>query len=86
MATEQVSVTLQAETVAGVRSRVGRRGVSAYLDRSAQRQLARDEHRERVLSYIAELEMQDPSTPEQIEQGDRLADRILAEIPDRPHA
>lgn len=85
MATEQISATLQTETVSGVRARVGRRGVSAYLDSAAQSQLARDANREEVLAYIAELEQSNPSTSEQIERGDRIADRILAESQAKPH-
>lgn len=38
-----VSVTLTAGTLQAIRERVGKRGVSAYLERAAQRQIERDQ-------------------------------------------
>lgn len=40
--TRGISVTLAAGTLQAIRDRVGRRGVSAYLERAAQRQIERD--------------------------------------------
>ncbi|MFG2672986.1 hypothetical protein [Streptomyces sp. NPDC048445] len=37
-----ISVTLTAGTLHAIRERVGKRGVSAYLERAAQRQIERD--------------------------------------------
>ncbi|WP_377270686.1 hypothetical protein [Peterkaempfera sp. SMS 1(5)a] len=37
-----ISVTLSAGTLQAIRERVGKRGVSAYLERAAQRQIERD--------------------------------------------
>ncbi|MGC5394528.1 hypothetical protein ACPXCP_02120 [Streptomyces sp. DT20] len=37
-----ISVTLTAGTLHAIRERVGKRGISAYLERAAQRQIERD--------------------------------------------
>ncbi|MEU6488215.1 hypothetical protein [Streptomyces sp. NPDC046887] len=37
-----ISVSLTAGTLQAIRERVGKRGVSAYLERAAQRQIERD--------------------------------------------
>lgn len=37
-----ISVTLTAGTLQAIRERVGKRGVSAYLEKAAQRQIERD--------------------------------------------
>ncbi|WP_055492338.1 hypothetical protein [Streptomyces sp. TP-A0356] len=37
-----ISVSLSAGTLQAIRKRVGKRGVSAYLERAAQRQIERD--------------------------------------------
>lgn len=37
-----ISVTLTAGTLHAIRERVGKRGVSAYLEKAAQRQIERD--------------------------------------------
>lgn len=46
-----VSVTLTAGTLKAIRERVGKRGVSAYLERAAQRQIERDRLDELIASF-----------------------------------
>lgn len=46
-----ISVSLTAGTVQAIRERVGRRGVSAYLERAAQRQIERDNLDELIADF-----------------------------------
>ncbi|MFI2509426.1 hypothetical protein [Streptomyces sp. NPDC018972] len=46
-----VSVTLTAGTLQAIRERVGKRGVSAYLERAAQRQIERDQLDELIAAF-----------------------------------
>ncbi|MFD4634017.1 hypothetical protein ACFVYR_20070 [Streptomyces sp. NPDC058284] len=46
-----VSVSLTAGTVQAIRERVGKRGVSAYLERAAQRQIERDNLDELIADF-----------------------------------
>lgn len=46
-----ISVTLAAGTVQAIRERVGKRGVSAYLERAAQRQIERDNLDELIADF-----------------------------------
>ncbi|NEC66291.1 hypothetical protein [Streptomyces sp. SID9727] len=58
-----ISVSLTAGTLQAIRERVGRRGVSAYLERAAQRQIERDNLDE----LIAEFDMvHGPADPEAV--------------------
>jgi hypothetical protein len=78
MATKPISATLQELTLARIDERVGPRGVSAYLEAAAQEKLDRDDSHDAFLAYLEELEAADPSTPEQIEAGRKIAADILA--------
>ncbi|UUU21552.1 hypothetical protein [Streptomyces sp. DSM 40750] len=49
--TSGVSVTLTAGTLQAIRERVGKRGVSAYLERAAQRQIERDNLDELIADF-----------------------------------
>ncbi|WP_320777034.1 hypothetical protein [Streptomyces sp. CRN 30] len=49
--TSGISVTLTAGTLQAIRERVGRRGVSAYLEKAAQRQIERDNLDELIESF-----------------------------------
>ncbi|WP_372410161.1 hypothetical protein [Streptomyces luteireticuli] len=49
--TSGVSITLTEGTLQAIRERVGRRGVSAYLERAAQRQIERDNLDELIASF-----------------------------------
>ncbi|MFC9287018.1 hypothetical protein [Streptomyces sp. NPDC057052] len=58
-----ISVTLSAGTLHAIRERVGKRGVSAYLERAAQRQIERDNLDE----LIADFEkVHGPADPEAV--------------------
>jgi hypothetical protein len=46
-----ISVTLSTGTLQAIRERVGRRGVSAYLERAAQRQIERDDLDELIADF-----------------------------------
>ncbi|MFF2084634.1 hypothetical protein ACFVVM_12710 [Nocardia sp. NPDC058176] len=46
-----ISVTLTAGTLQAIRARVGKRGVSAYLERAAQRQIERDNLDELIADF-----------------------------------
>ncbi|AVH56023.1 MULTISPECIES: hypothetical protein [Streptomyces] len=46
-----ISVSLTAGTLQAIRERVGRRGVSAYLERAAQRQIERDNLDELIADF-----------------------------------
>ncbi|MFF7815969.1 hypothetical protein ACFZCF_29180 [Streptomyces sp. NPDC007945] len=45
------SVTLTAGTLQAIRERVGKRGVSAYLEKAAQRQIERDDLDELIADF-----------------------------------
>ena len=63
--TTVVSVSFHAGTIGAVRSRAGRRGVSAYIEAAVQRQIERDNLNE----IIAAAETQHgPVTAEEIEE------------------
>jgi hypothetical protein len=46
-----ISVTLTAGTLQAIREKVGKRGVSAYLERAAQRQIERDNLDELIADF-----------------------------------
>ncbi|WP_188188699.1 hypothetical protein [Nonomuraea sp. SYSU D8015] len=46
-----ISVTLTAGTLQAIRERVGKRGISAYLERAAQRQIERDNLDELIADF-----------------------------------
>ncbi|PJE99421.1 hypothetical protein CUT44_05060 [Streptomyces carminius] len=58
-----ISVTLTAGTLQAIRERVGRRGVSAYLERAAQRQIERDNLDELIADFE---EIHGPADPEAV--------------------
>ncbi|MEU3147550.1 MULTISPECIES: hypothetical protein [unclassified Streptomyces] len=58
-----VSVTLTAKTLRAIRERVGRRGVSAYPERAAQRQIERDQLDEPIAAFE---EVHGPADPEAV--------------------
>ncbi|MEV7386501.1 hypothetical protein [Streptomyces sp. NPDC091215] len=61
--TSGISVTLTAGTLRAIRERVGKRGVSAYLEKAAHRQIERDDLDE----LIADLDRtHGPADPEAV--------------------
>ena len=63
-ATTTVSVSMHSGTISAVRGRVGRRGVSAYIEAAVQRQIERDNLDELIAAAEAE---HGPITAEEIE-------------------
>ena len=59
-----ISVSLTAGTLHAIRERVGKRGVSAYLERAAQRQIERDNLDELIAGFE---EVHGPADPEAVE-------------------
>ncbi|MFF5501342.1 hypothetical protein [Streptomyces roseolus] len=49
--TSGITVTLTAGTLQAIRERVGKRGVSAYLEKAAQRQIERDDLDELIADF-----------------------------------
>ncbi|RZD89721.1 hypothetical protein [Streptomyces albidoflavus] len=49
--TSGISVSLTAGTLQAIRKRVGKRGLSAYLERAAQRQIERDNLDELIADF-----------------------------------
>ena len=62
MATEKVSVSLDAQMVAAARHRVGGRGLSGYLNDALRRQLQRD----RIQDLLAEFDEEMGPIPEDV--------------------
>jgi len=62
--TTAVSVSFHIGTISAVRSRVGKRGVSAYIEAAVQRQIERDNLDEIIAAAEAE---HGPVTPEEID-------------------
>jgi Arc/MetJ family transcription regulator len=70
MATQKISVTLDASAIARARDLVGPRGLSAYVDAALRDKLERDRGRLALLAYLDELEGVDP-TPEPVRRRAR---------------
>ncbi len=68
MATEKISLTLEESLLAQARERVGRRGLSGYVNRALDHQLQHD----RLTSLLADLEDEfgpvDPDVMEEVRQ------------------
>ena len=58
-----ISVSLSAGTLQAIRERVGKRGVSAYLERAAQRQIERDNLDELIADFD---KIHGPADPEAV--------------------
>jgi hypothetical protein len=61
--TSGTSVTLTAGTLQAIRKRVGKRGVSAYLEKAAQRQIERDNLDELIADFDT---VHGPANPEAV--------------------
>ncbi|MFD5893109.1 hypothetical protein [Streptomyces sp. NPDC060366] len=61
--TKSVSVSVHEGTIEAVRSRVGKRGISGYVEAAIQRQIERDDLAELIASNE---EIHGPLTPEDI--------------------
>jgi hypothetical protein len=69
MATEKVSLTLEAELVAEARDVVGTRGLSGYVNRALRRQLQHD----RLTGFLTELERENGPIERQVMEEVRRA-------------
>jgi hypothetical protein len=78
VATQKISVTLEATAIARARKAAGPRGLSAYVDAALEDKLERDERRRSFLAFLDELEAADPTS----EQTKRRAQRRAARIRD----
>ena len=61
MATQKVSVTLEAQAVEEARQAAGPRGLSSYVDAALHEKLERDQRRQALLELLDELEAGDPT-------------------------
>ncbi|GGZ73647.1 hypothetical protein [Streptomyces bluensis] len=66
--TKTVSVSVHEGTIAAVRTRVGKRGLSAYVEAAIQRQIERDQLDELI---AANEELHGPLTQEEIDAAER---------------
>jgi hypothetical protein len=84
MAKEKVTLTLDAETLAELRSLVGSRSISASVDAAVAAYVARLRHLVAVDQWLAELEREHgPLPPETLEWAAQLVDEWAAAS--RPH-
>jgi hypothetical protein len=76
MAKEKVTLTLDAENVAALRSLVGPRSLSAAVDTAVAERLARLQHLAAVDEWLAELDQADGPVPsETLERAGRLVEQ-----------
>lgn len=80
MATQKVSVTLDADVLERVRAAVGPRGLSSYVDRALAGQLERDERSAALLALLDEAEVADPTPDDVAARARARAERIRAAI------
>lgn len=80
MATQKVSVTLEAGAIARARQMAGRRGLSAYLDAALSEKLAREQQRRSILDYLDALEASDPTSQSTKRRAARRASQIRERV------
>jgi hypothetical protein len=80
MATQKVSVTLEADAIGRARHAAGPRGLSSYLDAALQEKLERDERRVALIALLAELDAVDPIPPAVQARGTQRAARLRAAV------
>lgn len=80
MATQKVSVTLEAEAIERARHAAGPRGLSSYVDAALQEKLERDERRHALLALLDELEASDPTPADLRARAAKRADRLRAAV------
>lgn len=79
MAKEKVTLTLDAENLAGLRALVGVKSLSASVDSAVAAHLARLQHLAAVDEWLAELEQKrGPIPPETLDWAARIVDRWAA--------
>lgn len=80
MATQKVSVTLEAEAVERAKHAAGPRGLSSYVDAALHEKLERDERRNALLALLDELEVADPTPAEVRARAAKRADRLRTAV------
>jgi hypothetical protein len=80
MATQKVSVTLEADAIERAKHAAGPRGLSSYLDAALHEKLERDERRQALLALLAELEARDPTPAAVRARASKRADRLRAAV------
>lgn len=80
MATQKVSVTLEAGAIERARRTAGPRGLSSYLDRALAEKLERDERRDALLAYLDELEAADPAPEATKRRARKRAEQIRSQV------
>lgn len=80
MATQKVSVTLEAEAIERARHAAGPRGLSSYVDAALQEKLERDERRSALIELLDELEAADPTPPDVRARAAKRAERLRAAV------
>jgi len=80
MATQKVSVTLEAEAIERARHAAGPRGLSSYVDAALQEKLERDGRRNALLALLDELEAADPTPAGVRARAAKRAERMRAAV------
>ncbi len=80
MATQKVSVTLEASAIERARRTAGPRGLSAYVDQALAEKLERDERRDALIAHLDELDAADPIPADAEKEGAERAAQIRASI------
>lgn len=80
VATQKVSVTLDAEAIERARHAAGPRGLSSYVDAAVQEKLERDERRAALLALLDELEGADPTPADVRARAARRSERLRAAV------
>jgi hypothetical protein len=80
MATQTVSVTLEAEAIERARHAAGPRGLSSYVDAALHEKLERDERRNALLALLDELEAGDPTPADVRARAAKRADHLRAAV------
>ena len=80
MATQKVSVTLEAEAIERVRHAAGPRGLSSYVDAALQEKLDRDERRDALLALLEELEASDQTPADVRARAAKRSERLRAAV------
>ncbi len=81
MATRKISLTLDEATLDAVRSLVGPRGVSAFVDEAVRTRLEDAQRQAAILAMFDELDALDPPTEEERAAAERWADDLTRRHP-----
>lgn len=80
MATQKVSVTLEADAIERARHAAGPRGLSSYVDAAVREKLDRDERRHALLALLEELEAGDPTPADVRARAAKRAARLRSAV------